>query len=159
MISFVDRPSLLRRPAWARVGGWELIWVMTIRHRAWLACRSPPGLGPVAGDLSRGCRQGGGRAQVRPGSLGAQPLGMVARGNQQHRRGVGADAIQREQARGAGGHQGNDDLIEAGQLAVQELGAAAELAQRQQGVVADHAARGGAAARPARRPVRPAPAR
>src|SRR5664279_2067842 len=27
-----------------RVAGCELIRVITIRHRAWLACRSPPGL-------------------------------------------------------------------------------------------------------------------
>ncbi len=51
MISFVDRPSVLRRATQARAGGWELIRVITIRHRAWLAWRSPPGLGPVAGDL------------------------------------------------------------------------------------------------------------
>src|SRR5215470_2949550 len=88
----------------------------------------PAGIEAVAGDLSRGCGEGSSAAQVRPGSLGAQPLGMVARGDQQHGRGVGADAVEREQARRAGRHQGNDQLIEAGLLAVQELGAAAGLA-------------------------------
>jgi hypothetical protein len=35
-----------------------------------------------------------------------------------------------EQPRGVGGHQGNDELIEALQLAVQEPGAPAQLTQR-----------------------------
>src|SRR5262249_60655615 len=43
--AFVDGPSLLGRATWAGAGGWELIRVMTIRYRAWLACRSPPGPG------------------------------------------------------------------------------------------------------------------
>jgi hypothetical protein len=45
-----------------------------------------------------------------------------------------------EQSWGAGRDQRRDQLVQAGQLVLEELGAAAKLAQRQQGVVADHAA-------------------
>ena len=58
----------------------------------------------------------GDSAQVRPGRLGAQPLGVVARGDQEQGGGIGADAVQREQARGAGGDQRDDERIEAHEL-------------------------------------------
>jgi hypothetical protein len=44
---------------------------------------------------------------------------------------------------GARGDQRHDQLVEPAQLVIEELGAAAGLAQRQQGVIADHAARAG----------------
>jgi hypothetical protein len=69
------------------------------------------GVEPVAGDFPRRCRDRGDRAQVRPGCLGAQPVRVVARRDQQQGGGVRADAVQREQARSAGGHQGDDELI------------------------------------------------
>src|SRR5215471_2519341 len=56
------------------------------------------GVKAVAGDLSRGCGQWGGGAQVRPGGLRAQSPGMVAHGDQQDRGGVRADAVQAQQA-------------------------------------------------------------
>ena len=68
---------------------------------------------------------------------------MVAGGDQQHGRGVGADAMQGEQSRGAGRHQGNDELIEALELAVQEPGAPAQLPQRDPGGITDRGAAAG----------------
>ena len=50
---------------------------------------------------------------------------MVPGGDQQQRGGVRADAVQGEQARRAGSDQRDDQLIQAVQLGVQELGAAA----------------------------------
>ena len=47
MISFFDKPSLVRRVRQARVAGWpgrEPSRVITIRHSAWLASRLPPRL-------------------------------------------------------------------------------------------------------------------
>jgi hypothetical protein len=54
--------------------------------------------------------------------------------------GVRADAVQGEQGRGAGGHQRDDELVEALELAGWELGAPPQLAQRDAGGVADRAA-------------------
>ncbi len=45
-----------------------------------------------------------------------------------------------KQAGRAGGDERDDQLVQPAELAVEELGAAAELAQGLQGVVADHAA-------------------
>jgi hypothetical protein len=52
--------------------------------------------------------------------------------------------VQREQARGAGGHQGNDQLIQAPELAVEELSAPPQLPQRDPGGIADSIAGPGA---------------
>ena len=65
---------------------------------------------------------------------------MIAGGDQQERGGVRADAVQGQQARRAFGDQRADQLIEAVQLAIEELGTAAELAQRDPGRVAGHVA-------------------
>src|SRR5258708_4379225 len=65
-------------------------------------------------------------------------------GDEQQRRGVGADAVEGEQARGAGGHEGDDELVEAVELAAGEFGAPAELPQRDAGGVADDVTRTGA---------------
>src|SRR5215470_19563946 len=113
MISFLGRPSSVRRATWARVGGWELIGVITICRRAWLAWRSPWGLGPVASVLAGGGGDRRGGAQVRPGSLRPQPPGVVPGRDQQHGGGVRADAVEGEQAGGAGGHQRDDQLVQA----------------------------------------------
>jgi hypothetical protein len=41
--------------------------------------------------------------------------------DQQQGGGVRADAVQGEQGRGAGGHQGDDELVEAPELAIGEF--------------------------------------
>ena len=110
--------------------------MITIRHRAWLAWRSPPGLSRWRVTFPDDAGIGAARAQVRPGGLAAQPLGVVPGGDEQQRGGVGADAVQGEQARGTGGDQGADELVQALELAVEELGAAAQLPQRDAGGVA-----------------------
>ena len=65
----------------------------------------------------------GGAAQVRPGGLGAEPSRVISRGDEQQRRSVRPDPGEGEQARSTGGDEGDDELIEALELAVQELGA------------------------------------
>ena len=55
---------------------------------------------------------------------------MVPGRDQQQGGGIRADAVQGEQGRGAGGHQGNDELIKAPELAVEELRAPSQLPQR-----------------------------
>ena len=56
------------------------------------------GVEAVAGALARGGGDRGGGAQVRPGRLGPQPRGVVPGGDQERGGGVGADAVQGEQA-------------------------------------------------------------
>ena len=46
---------------------------------------------------------------------------MVPGGDEQQRRGAGPDPVQGEQARGAGGDQRDDEIVQAAELAVQEL--------------------------------------
>ena len=116
------------------MGGCELIRVITMRHKAWLAWRSPPRLGPVPGDLSGGGGDRGGGAQVCPCGFGPQPPGVVPGGDEQDGGGVRSDPVEPEQSGRAGGDQRDDQLVQPLELAVQELGAAAELAQRQQRV-------------------------
>ena len=55
---------------------------------------------------------------------------MVPGGDEQQRGGVGTDPVQGEQARGAGSDEGDDELVQALELAVQELSASSQLAQR-----------------------------
>jgi hypothetical protein len=81
---------------------------------------------------------------VRPGGLAAQSFWVVPGGDEQQRRGVGADPEEGEQPGGAGGDQGADELVEALELGVEELRAPAQLAQRDAGGVADGAAGPGA---------------
>jgi hypothetical protein len=54
---------------------------------------------------------------VRPGGLAAQPPGVVSGRDEQQRRGVGPDPVEGEQAGGAGGDQGDNELVEALKLA------------------------------------------
>src|ERR1039457_6269429 len=63
--------------------------------------------------------------------------GVVSGGDQEQRCGVGADAVQGEQSGGVPGQQGHDEVVQARELAVQELRAPSQLAQRDPGVVAD----------------------
>ena len=128
MISFFDSPSAVRRPAYARVGGWELIRVNTIRHSAWLACRSPPGLSRCRTVLPEDAGIGAAAHRCAPGGLAAQPAGVVPGRDEQQRRGVRADAVKAEQAGGPGRHERDYELIQAVELAAGELRAAAELA-------------------------------
>ena len=58
---------------------------------------------------------------MRPGRLGPQPCGVVSGGDQEQGGGVGADAVQGEQAGGAGGDERDDQLVQALELAVEEL--------------------------------------
>jgi transposase len=70
--------------------------------------------------------------------VGIEGTGSYGAGLARHM--TGADAVQGQQVRGMAGDQGHDERIEAGDLAVEELGAAAELPQRDPGVVADDGA-------------------
>src|SRR5690348_11914763 len=63
---------------------------------------------------------------------------MVSRRDEQQRRGAGADPVQGQKARGAGGDQGDDELVEAAELAIQELGTPSQFAQRDAGGVAGY---------------------
>ena len=72
---------------------------------------------------------------------------MVSRRDEQQRRGVGTDPVQGQKARGAGGDEGDDELVEALELAVEELSAPAQLAQGDADGVAGGYRRGGAAGR------------
>jgi hypothetical protein len=53
--------------------------------------------------------------------------GWFPGGDEQQRRGVGADPVQGEQARRPGSDEGLDELIQALELAVQELRAPSQL--------------------------------
>ena len=64
-----------------------------------------------------------GAAQVRPGRLAAQPFRVISGRDEQQRRGARTGSVDGEQAGGAGGHQRDDELVQADELAVQELGA------------------------------------
>src|SRR3974390_2716698 len=113
-----------------RVGGWALIRVSTIRQRAWLAWRSPPGLRRWRGTFPDDAGVGGGRAQVCPGGLRAQPLRVIPGGDQEQGGGVGADTVQGEQAGGTSGDERGDELVETLELGAGELRAPAQFAQR-----------------------------
>jgi hypothetical protein len=65
---------------------------------------------PVAVGTARGCRDRGDAAQVRKGGLAAQPLGVVAGGDQQLPGGVDPDPGQGQQ----GGGDCADQLLELG---------------------------------------------
>jgi hypothetical protein len=63
---------------------------------------------------------------------------MVTGGDQQDGGDIGADTVEVEQARGVGTDEGHDELVEAGDLALQELGSSSELVQRHPGGMADN---------------------
>ena len=130
------RPSLLRRSAWARAGGCEPSRVITIRHRAWLASRPPPGPGrwrvtfPDDAGIGAAAHRCAQAASERSRS-GWSPAAMSSSAAV-----PGADAVTGEQARGVAGHEGDDELAGAAGLAAGELGAPAEFPQRDAGGVA-----------------------
>jgi hypothetical protein len=64
------------------------------------------GVEAMAGALARGSRDRGGSAQMRPGRLGPQLCRVVSGSDQEQGGGVGADAVQGEQAGSAGGDEG-----------------------------------------------------
>ncbi len=83
------------------------------------------GVEPPPDGLARGGGDRGDGAQVRPGGLGPQPLGVVPGGDQEQRGGVGADAVQGDQAGSVACDERADQVIKAAELGVQELGAPA----------------------------------
>ena len=68
-------------------------------------------------------RGSGRRRTGAPGRLAAQPPGVIPGRDEQQRRSARAEPVHGEQARGAGSHQRDDELVQALELAVQELGA------------------------------------
>ena len=71
--------------------------MITMCHRAALAWRSPPGLSRSRIDLARGCLDRSDTAQPGPGRLGAQPVRVIAGGDQQGGGAVDADPVERQQ--------------------------------------------------------------
>ena len=57
---------------------------------------------------------------MRPGSLAAQPLGVIAGRDEQQGGGVGADAVEAEQAGGTGGDERDDEVTECSIPCLQE---------------------------------------
>ena len=95
--------------------------MITIRHRAWLAWRSPPGLSrwravlpedAGIGAAAHRCAQAA-SLRSRPGWSPAAMSSSAAV--------CGADPVEGEQPGGARGDQGDDELVEAVELAVEEL--------------------------------------
>ena len=88
-----------------------------MRHKALLAWRSPPRLSRWRWVRPEDAGIGGGAAQVGEGGLGAQPLGVVAGGDQQLPGGVDPDPGQGDQ----GGRDRGDQVLELG-VELVELG-------------------------------------
>jgi hypothetical protein len=61
---------------------------------------------PTADGLARGCRDGGGAAQVHPGGLAAQSFRVVPGRDEQQCRGVSADPVEGQEPGGAGAARG-----------------------------------------------------
>jgi hypothetical protein len=57
---------------------------------------------------------------VCPGGLAAQPPGVIPGRDEQQRRRARAEPVHGEQARGAGSHQRDDELVQAAELAAGE---------------------------------------
>ncbi len=64
---------------------------------------------------------------MRPGRFGAQALGVVTGGHEEHSGRVRANTVEGEQPRGMRPDEGDDELVEAVDLLRQELGTSAEL--------------------------------
>src|SRR6266487_3474062 len=79
------------------------------------------------------------RVRPSPGQV-RQPFGVVSRRDEQQRRGVGADPVEGEQPGGACCDEGDDELIEALQLAVEEFSTPSQLPQRYADGIADDVA-------------------
>jgi hypothetical protein len=125
------------------VAGCEPRRVNTIRHGAWLACRSPPGLSRCRTVLPDDAGIGAAAHRCAQAASLRSRSGVISGGDEQQRRGVGADPVDGDQAGSAGGHQRGDELVQAAELAAGELRAAAQLARRDTGGIADHVAGAG----------------
>ena len=106
--------------------------VNTIRHSAWFAWRFPPGLSRcrvgLAGRRGERCDA----AEVRERGFVADPLRVVAGGDQQDRGGVDADAVDLEQLGcGACARACRADASSGGDLGVEGVHAAAERRDRE----------------------------
>ena len=106
----------------------ELIRVIHDPPQGMVGLAVAAGVEPVAGDFPRRCRDRGDRAQVCPGCLGAgsrcgwSPAAISQQG------GVYPGRRRAKASRPgelAGGHQGDDERIQARELAVEELRALA----------------------------------
>ena len=104
------------------------------------------GVEAVAGALARGSGDRGSGAQMRPGRLGPQPCGVVSGGDQEQGGGVGADAVQGEQAGGAGGDERDDQLVQALELAARGTARVVPARAARSGWRSRRCCRGGAAA-------------
>ncbi len=97
----------------------------------------PAAVEAASGDLARGRFDGGDTAEVGPGGFGAEPFGVVTRGDQQQRGGVDADAEHAQQTGGDLGDQVGHELVEGGLLGVEDQHPLTEGSQRDLGGV-DH---------------------
>jgi hypothetical protein len=86
------------------------------------------GIEPVPDGFAGGGRDRRYTTEMGPGRFGAKPLGVVAGDDEEHGGGVGADAVDGEEAWGVQRDEGDDELVEADELSVEELGAPSELA-------------------------------
>ncbi|HSS10166.1 MAG TPA: recombinase family protein [Acidimicrobiales bacterium] len=93
---------------------------------------------PVARHLARRRGQRCDPAQLGPGGLGPHPTGVVARGDQQHRRGVGADTDELDEVGSDIHHQPTDLGVEALDLGAEGHGSSTQGGQRRLGRHAHH---------------------
>src|ERR1019366_2369372 len=117
--------------------------VNTIRHRAWLAWRLPPGLRRWRTVLPDDAGIGAAAHQCAQAGLLAHPPGWAPTPDGKKPSCGGAAPREGEKAGSVRGHEGNDELVEAFELGVEELSAPSQLAQRDTGGIADGAARTG----------------
>ena len=103
MMSFLDLPSLVRRSTLWRVRRSDTIRTITMRHRAWLAERSPPRLRRLWVTSPEDASMGD---DVGEGRFLAQPLGVVSGGDEQRADGVRAEAMSGDEIGGGGPHEG-----------------------------------------------------
>ena len=81
-------------------------------------------------------------AEVREGGLGADPVGVVAGGDEQQGGGVDPDTVEGEQRRGGRGDEGDELAMEAGAVGVDVEHTAAEGLHCQLGGIEHGVARG-----------------
>ena len=110
------------------------------------------GVEAVAGDLPGGGGDRCDRAQVRPGGLGAEPFRVIPGGGQEQRGGVRADAVEGEQAGGAGSDEGGRSARPGARAGCRGTRRAGPARAPRPGWHSRRRRRGGAAAPPAQRP-------
>jgi hypothetical protein len=91
---------------------------------------------PVAGPLAGRCGDWGDATLVGPGCPGTEPFGVIPSGDQEQCGGLGAHAVEGGQARCADGHGRDDEVVQALDLAVQELAAPSRFRQGEPGGIA-----------------------